>query len=126
MTINYQRARGLRAVGEHADGFTITATKTVGVPVDRLYEAFVDESVRAGWLPEGGLRERTATRPRSARFDWGDDGSRVVVFFTPKGDGRSLASLSHERLPDGEAAERMKAFWRERVTAVKTLMEQPA
>jgi uncharacterized protein YndB with AHSA1/START domain len=126
VTINYQRARGLRAVGEHADGFTITATKTVGVPVDRLYEAFVDESVRAGWLPEGGLRERTATRPRSARFDWGEDGSRVVVFFTPKGDGRSLASLSHERLPDGEAAERMKAFWRERVTAVKTLMEQPS
>ena len=46
------------------------------------------------------------------------------MFFTEKGDGRSLASLSHERLPDGEAAERMKAFWRERVTAVKALVEQ--
>jgi len=124
VTINYQRARGLRAVGEHADGFTVTASKTIAVPVDRLFDAFVDASERARWLPEGGLRERTATRPRSARFDWGDDGSRVVVFFTEKGDGRSLASLSHERLPDGEAAERMKAFWRERVTAVKELVEQ--
>ena len=124
VSINYQRARGLRAVGEHADGFTVTAAKTVGVPVERLYDAFVDESLRAGWLPGGGLRERTATRPRSARFDWGDDGSRVVVFFTPKGEGRSLASVSHERLPDGEAAERMKAFWRERVAACKALMER--
>jgi hypothetical protein len=37
-----------------------------------LYEAFVDESLRERWLPEGELRERTASRPRSARFDWGD------------------------------------------------------
>src|SRR5688572_27550418 len=95
VTINYQRARGLRAVGEHADGFTITATRTVGVPVDRLYDAFIDESVRAGWLPEGGLRARTATRPKSARFDWRDDGSRVNVFFESKGEAKSLASLWH-------------------------------
>ena len=69
---SYERARGLRAVGEHADGFAITATKTVAVPVDRLYDAFVDESLRERWLPDGELRERTASKPRSARFDWGD------------------------------------------------------
>jgi hypothetical protein len=46
VTVNYERARGLRAVGEHADGFTITASKTVSVSVDRLYEAFLDESMR--------------------------------------------------------------------------------
>ena len=124
VTINYHRARGLRAVGEPANGFTVTASKTIAVPVDRLYDAFVDESERAAWLPEGGLRERTATRPKSARFDWGDDGSRVVVFFTAKGDGRSVASISHERLPDGAAAERMKAFWRERVAALKQEVER--
>jgi hypothetical protein len=43
---SYERTRGLRAVGEHADGFTVTASKTVAVPVDRLYAAFVDESLR--------------------------------------------------------------------------------
>ena len=38
-------------------------------------------TLRSRWLPEGELRERTATRPRSARFDWddGDDpGGRLV------------------------------------------------
>src|SRR5215204_7648695 len=66
VTINYQRARGLRAVGEHADGFTVTASKTVGVPVERLYDAFTDEAVRGTWLPGARLHERTSTRPRSA------------------------------------------------------------
>lgn len=30
ITTSYERARGGRAVGEHEDGFVITASKTVG------------------------------------------------------------------------------------------------
>jgi uncharacterized protein YndB with AHSA1/START domain len=123
VAVSYERARGLRAVGEHADGFAITASKTVAVPVERLYEAFVDETLRARWLPGADLRERTATRPRSARFDWGDGTTRVVVGFEAKGEAKSLAALQHEKLPDAEEAERMKSFWRERVAVLKELLE---
>jgi hypothetical protein len=123
IVVSYERARGLRAVGEHADGFTVTASKTVAVPVEQLYDAFVDESLRRRWLPEGELRERTATKPKGARFDWGEDGTRVVVGFEAKGEAKSLAALAHEKLPDAEEAERMKAFWRERVAVLKALLE---
>jgi hypothetical protein len=121
---SYERARGLRAVGEHADGFTITASKTVAVPVERLYEAFVDESLRKRWLPDGELRERTVTRPRSARFDWGDGTTRVSVTFMAKGEAKSTAALLHERLADAEEAERMKTFWRDRVATLKEVVER--
>jgi hypothetical protein len=124
VTVTYERARGLRAVGEHADGFTVTAPKTVAVPVDRLYEAFVDDAQRARWLPAAQLSVRTTSRPKSARFDWGDDGTRVVVAFIAKGDAKSAAALAHERLPDARAAERMKAFWRDGVSALKEVMER--
>jgi hypothetical protein len=120
---SYERVRGLRAVGEHADGFAITATKTVAVPVERLYRAFVDEALRARWLPDGELRERTATQPRSARFDWGDGTSRVSVTFAAKGEAKSTAALQHTRLADAAEAERMKAYWRERVAVLKTTLE---
>ena len=126
VTVSYERARGLRALGERPQGFSVTAQKTVAVPVDRLYEAFVDESAREHWLPAGELRERTATKPRSARFDWGDGETRVVVGFTAKGDAKSTVALEHERLPDAEEAERMKAFWRERLTALATQLEEHA
>ncbi|HET6954451.1 MAG TPA: hypothetical protein VFI47_29065, partial [Acidimicrobiales bacterium] len=62
VTLSYERARG-RAVGQRADGFAVTASRTVAVPVERLFDAFVDRSRRAGWLPDGQLSERTATRP---------------------------------------------------------------
>ena len=85
--VSYERARGGRAVGEHADGFSVTASKTVAVPIDRLYEAFVNADQRARWLPDAELRVRTVIEPRSARFDWGDGGTRVAVALVAKGDG---------------------------------------
>ena len=123
VTVSYERARGLRAVGERPDGFSATASKTVAVPVDRLYDAFVEESLRQRWLPDGELRERTATKPKSARYDWGDGQTRVLVGFEAKGEAKSTVALEHARLPDAEEAERMKAFWRERLTALKSQAE---
>jgi hypothetical protein len=117
ITVSYERARLGRALGEKADGFSITASKTVAVPVERLYDAFLERA-------PGELRERTATRPKSARFDWGDGATRVVVGFEAKGDAKSLVALEHERLPDADEAERMKAYWRERVTALKKELER--
>lgn len=124
VTLSYERARGLRAVGEHSDGFAITASKTVAVPVERLYDAFVDESQRRRWLPDGELRQRTASRPKSARFDWGDGESRVTVSFAAKGDAKSTAAVQHARLADAEQAERMKALWRARVATLKEVLER--
>ena len=124
VTVSYERARGRRAVGEHADGFAVTASKTVAVPVERLYNVFVDPSLRKRWLPDDALRERTATKPKSARFDWGDGETRVIVGFESKGESKSTVSLEHARLSDAAEAERMKAFWRERVAALKEVLER--
>jgi hypothetical protein len=123
VTVSYERARGLRAVGERTDGFTVTASKTVAVSVERLYQAFVDESVRERWLPHAKLRERTATSPKSARFDWGDGATRVHVTFLAKGDMKSTATLEHARIVDADQADLMKASWRERLTALKSQLE---
>ncbi|MGH2840963.1 MAG: hypothetical protein ACRDKY_09090 [Solirubrobacteraceae bacterium] len=124
VTVSYERARGLRAVGERVDGFSITASKTVAVPVERLYDAVVDRSRRERWLPDGELRERTASKPKSARFDWGDGGTRVVFGFSAKSETKSTVAMEHERLPDAAEAERMKAYWRAQVATLKEVLER--
>ena len=121
---SYERARGLRAVGEHADGFRISVTRTVAVPVHRLYDAFVDDRMLARWLPGGQLRLRSGSAPRSARFDWADGTTRVHVTLDAKGPRKSAVSLEHLRLADTQEAERAKARWRERLDALRTLLEQ--
>jgi uncharacterized protein YndB with AHSA1/START domain len=124
VTVSYERARGLRALGERADGFSAGASKTVAVPVDRLYDAFVDEPLRARWLSDDRLRERTATKPKTARFDWDGGQTRVHVTFTAKGEAKSTVTVDHRRLADAAEAERMKSFWRGQVAALKEQLEE--
>jgi len=121
VTVGYERARGLREKYEHADGYSVGASKTIAMGVDELSSAFLDEPERQRWLPGSPLRLRTATPARSARFDWEDGSSRVSVYFSSKGDSKSVVTVQHERLTDAEEAERMRRFWRERLAALAAL-----
>jgi hypothetical protein len=123
ITVGYERARGLRAPGEKADGFAVGASKTVAVPVERLFAAFDNEALRERWLPGAELRLRTATAPRSARYDWEDGSTRLIVGFEGLGEAKSKVALSHERLPDADTADGMKKWWRERLVALKSGLE---
>jgi uncharacterized protein YndB with AHSA1/START domain len=125
VTVAYEQARGRRLPHERPDGFTITASKTVAVPVADLFAAVSDDTRRARWLPDAPLRLRTSTAPKSARYDWEDGATRVNVGFTARSETTSTIALSHERLPDPDAAEEMKRWWRERLAELKTLLETP-
>ena len=111
---------------ERPDGFTITASKTVAVPVAELFAALSDDVRRARWLPDAPLRLRTSTAPRSARYDWEDGATRVNVGFTARSRTSSTIALAHERLPDPDAAEAMKLWWRGRLAELKALLEAPS
>jgi hypothetical protein len=91
VTVGYERIRGLRKINQRPDGFSMNASKTVPVPVQALFDMFVDDAVRANWLTEGILRVRTATAPRSARFDVAEGGI-LAAHFLDKGD-RSAVQL---------------------------------
>jgi len=123
ITVDYERAIGRRQVGQMRDGYTVSATKTIGVPVAVLFDAVVHEDRRASWLPDVTLRQRTATPFRTARFDVADDAGRVVLGFDEVREDRSRIALAHERLPDGEVAERWKTFWRERLAELARRLE---
>jgi uncharacterized protein YndB with AHSA1/START domain len=125
VTVEYQQARGTRTPGVRRDGtFTITVSKTVGVDAVRLFDAVASPVQRESWLPGVHLRERTSTPPRSARFDWPDDGTRVNVTITAVSEGKASVGVEHELLPDEQAAAERKDFWRDRLTALKIVLER--
>jgi hypothetical protein len=123
VTVTYEQARGIRAPGQMADGFAITASKTISAPLEIVMHAFDDPAERERWLPGAELHRRKTTAARSARYDWEDGATRVGVWFEAKGDDRSVVSVSHERLPDADAADAMKTYWRERLQVLKAHLE---
>jgi hypothetical protein len=124
VTVAYEQARGLRAPGQRRGGlFEVNASKTVAVPVERLYEAFIDPDLRERWLPGATMEVRTTRPGRSIRANWDDGSTRLVVDFTAKGEAKSQVALVHERIADAATAEELKAWWRGRVAALKQVLE---
>jgi len=122
ITVAYERLRGLRDVGQRrGGGYDVNRSRTIGVPVARLWRAFEDERERSDWLPEP-LTIRTATKHRSMRIRLADD-SPLDVHFTDKGEAKSAVSLQHRGLPDRESADRMREHWGERLSALAALLE---
>jgi uncharacterized protein YndB with AHSA1/START domain len=95
----------------------------VAVPVERLDEAFAEPAVRERWLPGAAVEVRTAHPGRSIRANWDDGSTRLVIAFTARGEAKSQVALVHERVPDAGTADKLKAFWRERMAALKQLLE---
>jgi hypothetical protein len=122
VTVEYEQTRGLREKHERPGGYEVGATKAIAATADEVWRAWEDEAVRERWLPGAQIAVRTATKPKTMRLDWGEVG-RLAVYFDPSGERTRLA-VQHEKLPDREAAERWKAFWRERVAALKDLLEK--
>jgi hypothetical protein len=123
VTVAYERARGMRAVHQMTDGFSIGVTRTVAAEADAAMAAFTNPAIRSTWLGDVDLRQRRTTAAGSARFDWPAPPSRLVVFVESKGAGKSSVWVSHERLPNAEAAAREKAAWKQRLGALKGVLE---
>ena len=124
LIVEYEQERGLRPPGVRPDGtFEVGASKTIAVPVERLYEAFVNSRRRRKWLTDGSMSLRTSRQDLSARFNWEDGATRVSVDFIDKGGSKSTVAVSHGRLPDAAEAEATKARWKERLVDLKSFLE---
>ena len=123
ITVSYERARGRRKPGQMADGFSVSVTRTVDLDPAMALEAFTNAAVRDRWLPEAPMRQRPTRAANTARFDWADPASRVIVFVLPKDATRSTISVSHEQLPDSAAADAFKAAWRGWLGTLRAVLE---
>lgn len=123
ITVAYERARGMRALHQQPGGYAVSVSRTINAPAEAVSDAFTDDSQRARWFADAPISVRTANRGRSARFDWADPPSLAGYTLFAKGEGKTQVALEHDKLPDAEAAERIKLLWRERLTALKEMLE---
>jgi hypothetical protein len=122
VTVGYERARGMRALHERPDGFSMNASKTFPVPVERLFAAFVEQDERERWLEAVELRNRTNQPHKSARFDVLPGETRLAVTFVAKGPRKAAAQLQQDRLGSAEEVARWKALWQEQLAQLASYL----
>jgi hypothetical protein len=121
VTVGYERARGMRAINERPDGYSVSVSKTIAVDEAAARSWFLDGRRRRRWLEPGTLTRRPGRSATSTRFDT-VDGGLVIVAFDAKGPSKTTVSIEHMRLSDRDAVERWRAFWRERLATVAGLV----
>ena len=125
VTVGYERIKGLRAIGQRRDGgYEANKSKTLALPLTRLYRAFSQKRIRQQWLPGVDVAVRSSTRDKYMRLNW-PDGTSVQLGFASKGRGKSQVAVQHCRLPDQASAARMKSFWGDRLEALAGLVTDP-
>lgn len=124
VTVAYEQARGLRKLHQKPGGYEISVSRTVKVPLAKLYKACANEKARKAWLAEDGLLVRKATTDKSMRVTWKDGKTSLEIGFYPKGDDKSQVAVQHSRLPDAKAAAKMKKFWGEALDRLREALEK--
>lgn len=125
VTVGYERIRGLRDIGQRRGGtYEANKSRTIGVPLKKLYGAFSSSRARARWLPGVRWSVRGVTPEKSIRLDWSDD-TTVEFRFTPKGAQKSQVTVQHRKLADKAEAEKMKAYWGGSLDALVARLEPP-
>lgn len=125
VAVGYEQARGLRQPGPRAGGFAANASRTVGMPLDKVFAAWSEPAQRSRWLADAPLEMRGATQDKSMRLTWTAGGTPVQVNFHATGPGRSRVRIEQGRLPDLGSATRQKAYWADALERLKALLEGP-
>ncbi|MHC4953860.1 MAG: hypothetical protein ACYTGZ_08215 [Planctomycetota bacterium] len=123
VTVTYEQARGLRDKHEKPEGYEISRSKTVGVPIQTLYKAWSEKRRRNRWLADPGFTVRKATTDKSMRITWVDGATHVDAYFWDKGPGKSQIQVQHKKLGDAREAESKKAYWSAQLTSLKSYLD---
>jgi len=124
VTVTYEQGRGLRKQHERPDGYQISVSRTINVPVSMLYNAFANDKARHAWLAEDGVTVRKATANKSMRVTWNDVKTSLEINFYPKGEGKGQVVVQHSKLPNAKASATMKTYWGKALDRLRASLEK--
>jgi len=124
VTVGYERIRGLRDVGQRRSGeYEASKSKTLRVPLRRLFLAFTASGTREKWLPGVKWTVRATVADKSIRVTW-EDGTFVEFYFVAKDPEKTQVAIQHRKLRTKAQAVKAKAYWGERLEELARVLGQ--
>jgi len=111
VTVEYERARGLREKHEQAEGFSVSVSKTIEAPLSKLFRAVSDDATRKKWFPWTAFKPSSQTKDKYFRGAW-KDGARLEIGFYAKGSGKSQIAVQVNKMAKKSDVEKERAAWK--------------
>jgi len=145
ITIEYEKARGLRVTGQRDDGtFEVSVQRSLQANASQCYTAFTEPERLNQWFThDAHLELRTGGQYRNGdgdlgvfkivephrrlRFTWNNPdhcpGTMVNVLFVDRDDGGCTVQITHSKIKDRAGFEGMKTGWTHALDSLKSLLE---
>ncbi|MDX1534452.1 MAG: SRPBCC domain-containing protein, partial [Thermoplasmata archaeon] len=144
ITVEYERARGLREVGQRGDEFVVTVQRTIRASPDAIYTALTDPDHLSRWFTQEAHAElkvggRYGNKdgdqgeflrldpPGRIKYTWENPnhapGSVVEIWVDPKDAVKSLVRLEHTQLKSREEFEDLRKGWGWALNSVRSYLE---
>lgn len=107
----FERSIGRRDRREMPDGFEVEVEATFDCDREVVFELWSDEERRLRWLRRRDLEVTDLRPPERVRARWLPVDSEVEVSLETMDGGGTRLGLLHRKLPNGEAAKKMRSFW---------------
>ena len=124
VVVGYEQARGLREKHQRPEGYGISVSRVIDVPLSALYQSWAEAKQRDKWLKVKGIEIRKATANKSMLITWSDKKTSLEVNFYAKGKSKSQVVVQHSKLKDAKVAEKMKGYWAKTLGGMKAYMEE--
>ena len=121
LVTSYEWSRGIKERGQKKNGFEVSISKTIEVPVNKLFAAWINTAKRLAWLKDD-IIIRKSTKDKSARITWVPDNTSLSVDFYPKSGNKSQVVVQHQKILSSKKAIDMKEFWSEALDRLKGLL----
>jgi len=145
LNVEYEAARQVVEKDGRPRGYTICATKTISATVDRAYDSWSTPEALDRWFStknkadvvdggrysnadgDAGLYKRVR-KNKDLRFTWANpahtSGSTVDVVFQDKGKGKTLVTVTHDRIQTRAEADGLREGWGQALDRLKTWLEE--
>lgn len=132
ITVAYERAKGLRELGQSCAGdYQTSVSRTLSLGLDDARALLTRKPKRARWLDglDGPYAQLLEAALRSARFKAGKDVIRlrhraplgaIELELRPKDDAKTVLTLRHTKIGDEPSREAAKAAWKVVLDAVRS------
>ena len=122
VTVEYERARGLRARHQSASGYSVSVSRTLATRLGNVYSATARPGQRRKWFPRGAFEASSQTRDKYFRGRWKQN-ARLEIGFYARGAGKSQIAVQVSRLPRRGDVEPVRHAWQGALGKLKALLE---
>jgi hypothetical protein len=121
VSVEYERARGLRVTNQTTSGFSVSISRTLGAASSELFEATADAARRREWFPRGRLKISSLTEAKYFRAGW--NGARLEINFYDRPAGKAQIVVQVNRLKSTDDVEYERALWKKALVKLETALK---